>query len=126
MRQRLGVLADGGDGHAVGLLRVGDELGHAVDAAAPQLLVLVEQAPRDAQPLDVGADDLPAPDALLGDQAGPLEDRDVLLHGREAHRVVAGQLGDALLAVDRPADDVAPGGVGQRAEDAVEVEARSA
>ena len=75
----------------------------------------------DAQPLEVGADDLAAPDALLGDQAGPLEDRDVLLHGREAHRVVAGQLGDALLAVDRPADDVAPRGVGQGAEHAVEV-----
>ena len=91
-------------------------------AAAPQLLVLVEQAPRHAEPLEIGADDLPPPDALLGDQAGPLEDGDVLLHRREAHRVVAGQLGDALLAVDRPAHDVPPGGITQRAEDAVVVE----
>ena len=46
-------------------------VGHAVDPPAPQLLVLVEQAARDAQPLEVGADDLAAPDALLGDQARP-------------------------------------------------------
>ena len=94
--QGVGVLADGGDGHAMGLLRAGDEVGHAVDAAAPQRLVLVEQAARQAQPVDVGPDDLAAAGALLGDQAGPLEHRDVLLHGREAHRVVVGQLGDAL------------------------------
>ena len=46
---------------------------------------------------------------------------DVFLHCREAHRVVAGQLGDALLAVDRAAHDVAAGVVRQRAEHAVEV-----
>ena len=72
--------------------------------------------------LEVGADDLPPPDAVLADQAGPLEHGDVLLHRREAHRVVAGQLGDALLAVDRAAHDVTPGGIAQCAEDAVVVE----
>ena len=36
------------------------------------------------------------PVAFLRDQAGPLEHRDVLLHGREAHRVVPGQLRHAL------------------------------
>ena len=51
-----------------------------------------------AEPLDVGAHDLAAAAALLGDQAGPLEHRDVLLHRREAHGVVPGQLGDALVA----------------------------
>jgi hypothetical protein len=48
----------------------------------------------------------------------------VLLHGREAHRVVLGQLGDALLTHDSPAHDVAPGAVGQRPEHAIEVEGR--
>ena len=52
---------------------------------------------------------------------GPLEDRDVLLHRREAHGVVPGKLGHALPAIDRPADDVAPGGVREGAEHAVEV-----
>jgi hypothetical protein len=37
----------------------------------------------------------------------------VLLHRREAHRVVAGQLGHALVRVDRAAHDVASGGVTQ-------------
>ena len=62
------------------------------------------------------------PRALLGDQARPLEDRDVLLHGREAHLVVPGQLGDALAAVECAQDDVAPGGVGQCGEDVIGVE----
>ena len=47
----------------------------------------------------LGADDLAPPDALLGDQPGPLEDGDVLLHGGEAHGVVRGQLRDALLGL---------------------------
>jgi hypothetical protein len=99
-----------------------DELGHAVDAAAPQLLIVVEQATRDAQPLEVGADDLASPDALLGDQAGPLEDGDVLLVPLlRSSSGVAGQLGDALLAFDRAAHGVAAGVVRQRAEHAIEV-----
>ena len=95
---------------------------HPVDAAAPQRLVLVEQATRQAEPLDVGAHDLAAAGALLGDQAGPLEHGDVLLHGREAHRVVPGQLCDALIAVQGAQHDVAPGGVGKGGEHLVGVE----
>src|SRR5262249_1268370 len=49
------------------------------------------------------------------------EDRDVLLDRCEAHRVVAGQLDDALLGLDGAADDVAPRVIGQSAEHAVEV-----
>ena len=96
-------------------------LGHAVDPAAPQLLVLVEQPSRHAQPLDVGAHDLASPGSVLADKAGPFEDRDVLLHSCEAHRVMACQLGDALLGVDRTADDVAAGVVRQCAEHAIEI-----
>ena len=71
--------------------------------------------------LEICSNDLAASDARLGHQARPLEDRDVLLHGGEAHRVVLGKLGDALAAVDRPANDVAPGQVGEGAEEPVEV-----
>ena len=46
----------------------------------------------------------------------------MLLHGREAHGVVPGQLGDALVPGDRPANDVTPSGIRQRAEDAVVIE----
>ena len=45
----------------------------------------------------------------------------MLLHRREAHGVVAGQLGDAFLGVDRAAHDVPAGMVRQGTEHAVEV-----
>ena len=106
------------------LLAAGDEVRHAIDAAAPQRLVLVEQAARQAERLHVGADDLAAAAALLGDQPGPLEHGDVLLDRREAHRVVAGELGHALAAAQRPEDDVTPRGIGQRGEDDVGIEGR--
>jgi hypothetical protein len=62
------------------------------------LLVPIGQATRDAEPLEVSADDLAPPDAL-GDQASPLWEGDVFLLRREAHRVVPGQLGDILLTL---------------------------
>src|SRR5262249_22935797 len=61
------------------------------------------------------------PDALFGNQAGPLENGDVLLDGREAHRVVAGELDDALVGGDRAAHDVAASVVRKSAEHAIEV-----
>ena len=46
----------------------------------------------------------------------------MLLHRREAHRVVPGELRDALATVERPQDDVAPCGIGQCGKDVVGVE----
>src|SRR5438445_13096808 len=103
------------------LLGVGNEVGHTVAAATPQLPVLVEQVAHDAQPLGIGAHDFAASHALLGDQAGPFQDGDVLLNRCEAHRVMAGELHNALVGADRAADDVAPRVIGERAEHAVEV-----
>jgi hypothetical protein len=104
------------------LRRFADELSHTLYAPAPQILVPVEDAPRGAESLEIGTDDLPPPDAVLGDKAGALEDGDVLLHRGEAHRVVRGQLGHTLLPFDRPADDVPAGWVTQCAKDEVVVE----
>ena len=79
---------------------VGNEVGHAVDAATPELLVFVEQVPHEAQPLEIGADDLAASDALLANQAGAFEDGDVLLDGaRRRVRVDTGELRDSLHLV---------------------------
>ncbi len=118
-----GILADGGDRHALRLLAGGDEVGHPVDPATPQRLVLVEQATRQAQRLDAGAHDLATAASLLGDEPGSLEHGDVLLHRRKAHGVVAGQLCDTLAAVQRPQDDVTPGRIGEGGEDLVGIEA---
>jgi len=93
----------------------------SIASVTPQLLVAIEQASRGAKPVEVRVDNLAPPDSALRDQPGPLEDRDVLLHGREAHRVVPRQVRDTLVAGDRPADDVAPRGVRQGAEHVVEV-----
>src|SRR5712671_4149228 len=104
-----------------GVARLDDEVVHAVDPSPPQLFVLVEHAARDEQRVEVGADDLAAADALLRDQACALENCDVLLDRREAHRVMAGQLEDALLGADRAADDVAACAIPEGGEHAVEV-----
>ena len=120
--QGVGVLADGGDGHLlVSCVVLDDESVMRSMRSRHSCSYWSSRRARHAQPLDVGADDLASADALLRDQPGPLEDRDVLLHRREAHRVVARQLGDPLLPVDRAAHDVAAGVVGQGAEHAVEV-----
>jgi hypothetical protein len=61
---------------------------------------------------------------MLGDQSCALENRDMLLDRREAHRVMAGQLEDALLSADRAADDVAACVISEGGEDGVEVRRR--
>jgi len=106
---------------SLALLFVGNERGNALDADAPQLFLLIEQPAREAQPLEIGVDNLAAPDALFGHQASTLEDGDVLLNGREAHRVVAGEFDDPFLGSDRATDDVTAGMVGESAEHAIEV-----
>ena len=65
------------------------QVGHAVDPAAPQRLVLGRAGARARRSRSMLVrTTLRRPMRCLGDQAGPLEHRDVLLHGREAHRVV--------------------------------------
>ena len=57
----------------------------------------------------------------LGDQLGSFEHGDVLLHGSKRHLIARGQLADGRVGVHHPGQDVAPRGVGQRAEQLVEV-----
>ena len=88
------------------------------------MLVAVKQAPDDAKALWICSYHLAAADSVLSNEASPLEDRDVLLHCSEAHRVMAGKLGDALLAIDRTPNDVPPGSVRERGEDMIDVLSR--
>ena len=95
------------------------QIGHPLHAPAPGGLELVEHPPRPADRRAVGVDDLLAAAPLLGHQAGPLEHRDVLLHGREAHRVDVGEPRHRGLAADAAVEDVAARRVGERVEQAV-------
>ena len=86
------------------------------------VLVALEQTLGDPQRVELRLDDLAPPVLVLGHEPCPLEDRDVLLHGREAHWVMLGKLGHALVAMDGAADDVSPCPIRECAEDPVEVD----
>ena len=115
--QGLRVLADGGDGH--GSISFVSLMTSVMRSMRPRhnASYSIEQAPRVCEPCGIRRDDLAPAGAPLGHKAGSLEHRNVLLHGREAHGVVIRKLGDPLLASDRPANDVAPGGVREGGED---------
>ena len=98
-----------------------EQVRHPRHPPAPGGLELVEDAPRPADGGPVGVDELLATAPLLGDQAGALEHRDVLLDGGEAHGVVGGEAGDRRLARGAAAQDVAARAVGERVEHAVHV-----
>jgi len=95
----------------VGILR--EQLGHAVHAPAPSRLELVKGLPGPADRIRIGAHELLPSAAVLGDQAGPLQHRDVLLHGGEAHRICLGQPRHRRVALGGAAEDVTPGSVRQ-------------
>jgi hypothetical protein len=62
---------------------------------------------------------VPASTALLGDEAGPLQHRDVLLHRGEADRVDVGEPRHRRLSSYAAVDDVAAGGIRQCVKQAV-------
>ena len=68
----------------------------------------------------VGVHELLAPARLLSDQAGPLQHGDVLLDGREAHRVSPRKARNRGLVGGAAAKDVATGRVGQSVEQPVD------
>jgi hypothetical protein len=70
---------------------------------------------------DVAADELLPTLTPLGHERSVLEHRDVLLHGGEAHRVLAGETRNGVLVLQGAHHDVSPGRVGQRAEDPVDL-----
>jgi hypothetical protein len=91
------------------------------DAHEPAFLELGEQAVGAAQGVRVAGHALRAAIPALGDQPGPLEHGHVFLHGGERHVVARRQLADRRVGVHHARQDVAPCGVGERAEQLVEV-----
>src|SRR5262245_32269351 len=61
-----------------------------------------------------------APDLLGGDEPGILEDADVLLHAREGHVELLGQIRDRSVGTSELLQNAASGGVRERGERAIE------
>src|SRR3954469_22906379 len=97
----------------------GEQRFDAYDAAPPDLFELAEQGRNRSHGLHLTAGQLLATAAPLGDEPRSLEHGDVLLHRGEAHRVVLRQRRDRVLTGQPPAQDVAPGAVGERVEQGV-------
>jgi hypothetical protein len=91
-----------------------------VHLPAPGRLELVEGLPRAVDRAGIGAHELLPPATLLGDQAGPFQHGDVLLHRREAHRVSLCEFRNRGLAGGAAAKDVATGRIGQSMEQLVD------
>ena len=97
----------------------GEDVAESVDAITPARLELVEQTVDVAHGVDPPAHDPLAASLVLGDEVGPLEDGDVLLHRGKAHRVPASQVGDGVLTLQHQPDDVPAGPIGKRMEQEV-------
>jgi hypothetical protein len=87
-----------------------------VEARGPQLAVLLH--PRrllleaaQAEPAGPNAADL-----LRGDEAGLLQDADMLLHAREGHAELRGKIRDGSIRAPEMFEDAAPGNVRERSE----------
>lgn len=91
------------------------------DAHQPAFLELREQMVGPAHGVRITGHTLRAAVLPLGDQLGSFEHGHVLLHGGKRHLIARGQLADGRVRVHHPGQDVAPRGVGQRAEQLVEV-----
>src|SRR5438128_11450170 len=92
----------------------GEDVAESLHAVTPAGLELVEQTVDLTQGADPPPYDPLAASLVLGDEVGPLEDGDVLLHGGEAHRVTPSQVGHGVLALQHQSNDVPPRRIGER------------
>src|SRR5690606_22291916 len=88
----------------------------------PQLFVLREQGSRSGDHFWVRADESLSTRRALDDELCSLEDRHVLLHGREGHVVGGRELRDRLLRDEGATEDVPSRRSGQGLEDAVDLD----
>ena len=103
------------------VLRIlGEDLVHACDAVAPQLLESVERGAGVAQSIASGAYERFAPSPLFGDQLGPLEHGDMLVHRSETHWVPSGQCREGLLLGEKRQEHVPTCRIGQGVENGVD------
>jgi hypothetical protein len=98
------------------LVGVGEDIAESLHTVTPDGLELVEQVVDIAHGVDPSSHDPLAATLVLGDEVGPLEHGDVLLHRGEAHRVSPSQVGHGVLAMKRQPDDVAASRIGEGVE----------
>lgn len=87
----------------------------------PPLFELSEQRVGATQGVRVAGNALGAAVLAFGDQLRTLQNGDVLLHGCERHFVARGQVADRRVGGQYASQNVAPCGIGQRPEEAIEV-----
>src|SRR5438105_4035197 len=100
---------------------LGEHVTDAPESITPQLLELGEQLSRLGDGVDIGLDELLTAPAGPVNEPGLRQDVHMLLHSGRAHRIQTGQPRDRQRPAHGTADDVAPGAVGQRPEDAISV-----
>src|SRR5205823_9699099 len=100
---------------------LGEHVTDAPESITPQLLELGEQRSRLGDGVDIGLDELLTAPAGAVNEPGLAQDGHMLLHRGRAHRIQTGQRRHRQRPAHGTADDVAPGAVGQRPEDAISV-----
>jgi hypothetical protein len=97
-----------------------EDFGNALGPIDPELLELGKQSGGALNGFPIATDKLFATASLFADEFRSLEHRDVLLHPREAHRVLPRERRDRLLLTDRSAKNVSTCRVGERLEHPVD------
>lgn len=95
-----------------------------IQPRVPEFLVALEPFERHSHRSGVELAVHDAADLFPLDQAGILEDRQMLDDARQRHADRRGQLSDRALAMPQPEQDRAPRRIGERAEDRIEAARR--
>src|SRR5215468_1896946 len=97
-----------------------DNLVQQVEACVPELAVPLDPCGLFLQSARADLAGPHAPDLLRGDEPGLLQDTDVLLHAREGHVELLGEVGNRGLCTSELLQNAASGGVRERSERAIE------
>ena len=97
-----------------------DDLVQLVEACVPELAVPLDPRRLFLQPARAELAGPHAPDLLRGDEPGLLQDADVLLHAREGHVELLGEVRDRSVGASELLQNAASGGVRERGERGIE------
>src|SRR5688572_68094 len=98
-----------------------DNLVQLVEARAPELAVPLDPCRLFLQPAQAELAGPHTPDLLRGDEPRLLQDADVLLHAREGHVELRGELRDRSVCTPELLQNAASGGVRERGERGIEL-----